>query len=195
MLERRLHPRYILMPPLKGRALVDEVGQVDAELIDVSIDGARLALTVGADVQARLQSGPERSVAATFVRPGAMPWKLTLIHSRLTMVPPAASAAARCLVAGRFVTVPTFGSADLEGLVDARSACCATREGSSLRIRGGATLAVVQSHVAMLAKAAPADIDRVDLSGARLLERDATLAWIAAAGADYPALRFLTPQA
>ncbi len=194
MFERRQHARYILMPPLAGRALIDEIGQAEAQLLDVSIEGARMALAVDPDAQARLLAGTERSMAATFARPDGAPWKLVLIHSRLTTIAAAASGGSRCVVAGRMVVAPSFGNADLESLIGANAACCAVAQAAALQVRGAATLAIVQNFVAQAARAGAETIRSVDLSGVRLLERDATLSWLAEAGSKHPALEFVLPQ-
>lgn len=194
MFERRQHVRYILMPPQAGRALIDDIGQVEAQLLDVSIEGARMALAVDTDAQARLLAGNERSMAATFARPNGAPWKFVLIHSRLTTIAAAAAGGSRCVVAGRMVVAPSFGSADLESLIVANAACCAVANAAALQIRGAATLAIVQTFVAQAARAGAETIRAVDLSAVRLLERDATLSWLVEAAGVHPALAFVLPQ-
>lgn len=193
--ERREHPRYFLMPPLAGRALIDEIGQADAQLLDASVDGARMVLAVDADSQARLLTGNERSMAATFARPTGAPWKFVLVHhSSLTTITAAASGDSRCVVAGRMGAVPSFSSANLEALIAANAACCTIVDAAVLRVRGAATLAAVQSFVAQAAKAGVDTIRAIDLSALRLLEREATLSWLADAGRKHPSLEFVLPQ-
>lgn len=194
MSDRRQHPRYILMPPLAGRALIDDLGQVEADLIDVSIEGAKMSLSVSAEAQSRLLSGEERSMAATFVRSSAAPWKFVLIHSRLTTIAAAANGGSRCVVGGRFVVAPTFAAADLKALLAARAACCAVREGAVLQVQGAANLAAVQGFVTQAVKAVGVEVKQVDLSAVRLLERDATQAWLADAARKYPALEIVAAQ-
>lgn len=194
MSERRQHARYILMPPLAGRVLIDDIGPTEAQLIDVSIDGARMALTVDVGSQARLLAGSERSMAATFARPGGAPWKFVLIHNRLTTITAVASGGSRCVIAGNMVATPTFSAADLDGLIAANAACCAVVDTAILQARGAATLAVVQSLVAQAAHAGPDAIRAIDLSALRLLEREATLSWLADAERKHPSLEFVLPQ-
>ena len=119
MLERRARLRYRLNPPLPGRAFIDGIGQFDAQLLDVSTEGARMTLALNpADDPARFAAAGEKGVTAVFARPDGVPWKLVLLHTRLTPSNAAGSAAA-CDVAGRFVDVPSFTAADLDQLVAA----------------------------------------------------------------------------
>lgn len=182
-----------MMPPLTGRVLVDELGQVEAELLDVSIEGAKMSLTVSPDGQTRLLSGDERSMAATFSRPDGAPWKFVLIHSRLTTIAAAAHGGSRCVVGGRFMVAPTFGAVQLEALLTAKAACCAERNGDVLRVQGAVSLAAVQGFVAQATKVATVEIRQIDLAAVHLLEREATLAWIGEAAKKHPALQFITP--
>ena len=123
MQERRAHPRYQLIPPLLGRAFVDGIGQFEAQLLDVSVDGVRLLLQIGTpDELARFLAATEKSITATFGRPEGEPWKFALLHTRMTTLDATGSAGARCLIAARFVAVPNFTVADLEGLVAKRLA-------------------------------------------------------------------------
>lgn len=192
MFERRQHPRYILMPPLAGRALVDDVGQVEAELLDASTEGARLSLAIDGPGRALLLSGEERSIAATIGRPSGNPWKLVLIHSRMTTIAAAPTGGSRCIVGGRFVVAPTFGVADLDAMLLSKTACRVAHRGDALLLEGATNLATLQSHVTLAAKT---DIARVDLSSLHLLERDAMQAWLAEAVNKYPALEFIQPKA
>ncbi|RLJ62856.1 hypothetical protein [Sulfurisoma sediminicola] len=123
MLERRAHPRYQLIPPLRGRAFIDAIGQFEAQLLDVSVDGVRLLLHMSnPDDLARFLVATEKSITATFGRPEGEPWKFALLHTRMTTLDAAGSAGAQCLIASRFVTVPNFTVADLERLVAERQA-------------------------------------------------------------------------
>lgn len=192
MFERRQHPRYILMPPLPGRALVDDLGQVEAELLDASIEGARLSLAVDGQAQTALLSGAERSIAATIVRPGGNSWKFVLIHSRMTTIAATPTGGSRCVVGGRFVVAPTFGVADLDAMLLSKTACRVVRRGDALLLEGAANLALLQSHVTPAAKT---DLARIDLSALHLIERDLMRTWLAEAARKYPALQFVLPQA
>lgn len=192
MFDRRQHPRYILVPPLAGRALVDDIGQVEAELLDASAEGARLSLIIDGAGQSLLLSGTERSIAATIGRPSGNPWKFVLVHSRMTTIAAAATGGSRCVVGGRFVVAPTFGVADLDAMLVSKTACRVVQRGAVLLLEGAANLAMLQSHVAPAAKT---DIACIDLSALHLLERDAMRAWIAEAANKYPALEFIQPKA
>ena len=118
MHERRAHPRYQLDPPLSGRAFIDAIGQFDAQLLDVSADGARMLLELNSpDDLARFLAAREKGITGAFARPEATPWKFVLLHTRMTTLNAAGSAGAACVIAGRFVAVPNFTVADLERLV------------------------------------------------------------------------------
>lgn len=192
MFERRQHSRYVLMPPLSGRAQADDLGQVDAELLDTSIEGARLSLVVDDVGQALLLSGAERSIAATFGRPGGNPWKFVLIHSRMTTVTAVAAGGSRCIVGGRFVAAPTFGVADLDAMLGSKAACRVELRNDVLVLKGAANLAMLQGYVA---QAARMETSRIDLSALHLIELDTMQAWIAEAAKKYPALEFIQPKA
>ncbi|MDP2792553.1 MAG: hypothetical protein Q8O25_00485 [Sulfurisoma sp.] len=118
MLERRSQLRYQLTPPLPGRAFVDGVGQFDAQLLDVSVEGARIWVAVNdADEMACFVATREKGVTGVFARPQGAPWKFVLLHTRATTCNADGSADAACVIAGRFVSVPTFTVADMERLV------------------------------------------------------------------------------
>jgi hypothetical protein len=117
MHERRSQPRYQLTPPLRGRAFIDVIGQFEAQLLDVSVDGARMLLEVNSpDDLARFLAAEEKGITGVFARPEGTPWKFVLLHTRMTTLNAAASAGAACEIAGRFVAVPNFTVADLERL-------------------------------------------------------------------------------
>jgi hypothetical protein len=123
MQERRAQPRYQLIPPLRGRVLIDAVGQFEAQLLDVSLDGARLLLQMNSpDDLAGLLAAREKNMTATFARPGGEPWKFALLHARSTTLDAPAGKSVACMIASRFVTVPNFTVADLEALVKQRLA-------------------------------------------------------------------------
>jgi len=118
MQERRHYPRYRLTPSLPGRAYIDAIGQFDAQLIDVSVEGARMTLDLGnADDLARFIAADEKGITGAFARPEGAPWKFVLLHTRMTTVSEEGGAAGRCEIAGRFVVVPSFTVADVEQLV------------------------------------------------------------------------------
>ncbi len=122
MLERRQHLRYELTPPLPGRAFIDGGEQFEAHLLDISIDGARLALSLdGADNWGTLLSGLEKTITGVFARPSGVPWKFVLLHTRMTELA-LGRVDTDCVVAGRFLSVPTFTAADLDILVAANLA-------------------------------------------------------------------------
>lgn len=119
MQERRSQRRYQLTPPQRGRAFVDGIGQFDAQLLDVSVEGARLMLELSSpDDLARFLATAEKGITAVFAQPAGTPWKVVLLHTRMTSLEAAGSAGANCVIAGRFVAVPSFTVADLERLVD-----------------------------------------------------------------------------
>jgi hypothetical protein len=118
MQERRAQPRYQLIPPLRGRVFVDAVGQFDAQLLDVSLDGVRLLLQMGSpDGLAGFLAAREKNMTATFGRPGGEPWKFALLHTRSTTLDAPAGKGAACMIASRFVSVPNITVADLDRLV------------------------------------------------------------------------------
>lgn len=117
MHERRSHARYQLTPPLHGRAFIDGIGQFDAQLLDVSIHGARMILQLSSpDDLARFLTAEEKGITSVFARPVGVPWKFVLLHTRRTTLNAAGTAGAACVIAGRFVSVPTFTLADLDRL-------------------------------------------------------------------------------
>lgn len=118
MQERRSQPRYRMTPPLPGRAFIDAVGQFDAQLLDVSEDGARMVLAPeSAEDLARFLGAGEKGVTGAFGRPEGAPWKFVLLHTRTTALEADGGVSAACVIAGRFVAVPSFTVADLERLV------------------------------------------------------------------------------
>lgn len=118
MHERRSHPRYQLTPPLPGRAFIDGIGQFEARLLDVSIEGARMRLELDSpDDLARFLAVGEKGITGAFARPEGTPWKFVLLHTRMTTLSADGSAGAACVIAGRFVAVPNFTIADLDQLV------------------------------------------------------------------------------
>jgi len=121
--ERRSQPRYQLTPPLHGRAFIDAIGQFDAQLLDVSVDGARMLLELSSpDDLVRFLAAAEKGITGAFSRPEGAPWKFVMLHTRRTTLNAAGSAGAACVIAGRFVEVPSFTVADLERLVAERLA-------------------------------------------------------------------------
>jgi hypothetical protein len=123
--ERRSHPRYQLAPPLRGRAFIDAIGQFDAQLLDVSVDGARMTLELKSpDDLVRFLAAREKGITGAFARPEGPPWKFVMLHTRRTTLNADGSAGAACVIAGRFVEVPNFTVADLERLV---AECLAVR--------------------------------------------------------------------
>jgi hypothetical protein len=123
MVERRARPRFQLIPPLRGRAFIDAVGQFDAKLLDVSVDGARLQLHMGnPDHLSRFLAAREKGITAAFPQSGGAPWKFVMLHTRATTLEAQGSAGAECVIAGRFVAVPNFTIADLDRLVAAKQA-------------------------------------------------------------------------
>ena len=118
MHERRQHTRYQLTPPLRGRASIDDFGQCDAQLIDVSIEGAQMILELGnAEALARFLALQEKAINCAFPRSGGMPWKFVLLHTRMTTVNEDDAVGGKCVIAGRFVAVPNFTEADLGQMV------------------------------------------------------------------------------
>jgi hypothetical protein len=123
MQERRAQPRYQLIPPLRGRVFIDAVGQFDAQLLDVSVEGVRLLLQMdNPDDLARFLAAKEKNMTATFARPGDEPWKFALLHTRSTTLDAPAGKGVACMIASRFVSVPNFTVADLDRLVAERQA-------------------------------------------------------------------------
>lgn len=121
--ERRRHTRYQLTPPLRGRASIDLFGQCDAQLIDLSIEGAQMILELGTpDALARFLGLKEKAINCAFPRSGGVPWKFVLLHTRMTTVSEDDAATGKCVIAGRFVAVPNFTAADMEQMVTARLA-------------------------------------------------------------------------
>ncbi len=118
MNERRAHLRYQLTPPLPGRAYIDAIGQFDAQLLDVSVEGARMLLQLGgAGDLARFLAVSEKGITGAFARPAEPPWKFVLLHTRMTTLNGDGGPGAACVIAGRFTEVPTFSAADLERLL------------------------------------------------------------------------------